>query len=70
MQKPKEHIRHCLLYEYKLDRNACEAALNMYRVIGKGAVSTATTCRWFERFRNKDYSLEDDQRSRRPSKID
>jgi transposase len=36
----------------------------------KGAVSTATACRWFNSFRNKDYSLEDDQRSGRPTEID
>jgi hypothetical protein len=29
----------------------------------------AANC-WFERFRNKDYSLEDEQRSGRPSEID
>ena len=28
----------------------------------KGAVSTATVFRWFERFCNKEYSLEDEQR--------
>ena len=49
-KKSKERIRHCLLYEYKLGCNASEAARNIYRVIGKGAVSTATEFRWFERF--------------------
>ena len=70
MQKSKEHIRHCLLYDYKLGINASEAARNISRVLGEGAVSKATACRWYERFRNKDYSLEDEQRSGRPSEID
>ena len=59
-----------MLYECKLGRNASEAARSMCRGICKGAVSTATACRWFERFRNKDYSLEDEQRSGGSSEID
>ena len=66
----KEHIRHYLLYEYKLGRNATEASRNICRGIGKDAASTATACSWFESFHNKDYSLEDEQRLGRPSKID
>jgi histone-lysine N-methyltransferase SETMAR len=30
----------------------------------------ATACRWFERFRNKDYSLKDEPKSGRPAEID
>ena len=60
MQKSKEH---------KLGRNASEAARNICRVIGKGAVSTATACRWFELFRDNNYSSEDEHRSGRPSEI-
>ncbi len=70
MQKSKVQIRHCLLYEYKLGHNASEAARNICRGKGKGAVSTAAACRWFKIFRNKDDSLEDDQRSGRSTEID
>ena len=69
MQKSKEHSRHCSLYEHKLGRNASDAARKICRGIGKGAVSRAMVCRWFERFRNNDFSLEDEQRSGRPSEI-
>ena len=70
MQKSKRQIRQCLLHEYKLGHNASEAARNICRGLGKGTVSRPTAWRWFERFRNKDYSLEDDQRSGRPTEID
>ena len=59
-----------MLCEFKLGRNASEEARNICRAIDEDVVSTATACRWFERFRNKDYSLEDEQRSGRPSESD
>ena len=34
------------------------ARRNICRTNGKRAVSTKTACRWFERFRNGDFSLE------------
>ncbi len=58
-----------MLYEYKLGHNASEGARNICRGKGKGTVSRYTVWRWFKRFRNKDYSLEDEQRSGRPAEI-
>jgi hypothetical protein len=45
MEKSKEHIRLCLLYDYKLGLNASEAVRSICRGLGKDAVSKAT--RWF-----------------------
>ena len=70
MQKSKGHIRQCLLYEYQLGHSASEATRNICSTKGKDAVSTTTAWRWFSRFRNKDYSLQDEIRSGRPMDID
>lgn len=69
MQNSKEHIRHCLLYEYQLGHSAIEAGKNICQAIGEGVISTATAYRWYERFRNGDYSLEDEPRPGQPTKI-
>ena len=56
--------RQCFLHYYKLGHNAGEAERKMCQSIGKDAVSTNTACRWFERFRNGDFSLEGEQLSK------
>ena len=53
-----------------LGQNASEAKRNICRANGKRAVSTKTACRWFERFRNGDFSLDDEPKSGRPTEID
>lgn len=70
MQNSKEHIRHCLLYEYQLGSTATAAARNICRVVDTDAVTHTTAARWFDRFRRGDYSLQDEARSGRPTTID
>ena len=43
--------------------------LDICQATGENAVSNATACRWFDRFRNKDYSFQDEDRSGRPFEI-
>lgn len=70
MEKSKDHMRHCILYEYQLGHSAAEATRNICNAIGQGTVSTTTVYRWFERFDKNDNSLEDEARSGRPIELD
>ena len=63
MEKSKKTIRECLLYEYQLNNNAAIATQNICVPKFQETVSFVTAKRWFKRFRNEDFSLQDDLRS-------
>jgi [histone H3]-lysine36 N-dimethyltransferase SETMAR len=65
----KEHLRHCLLYEYHRKSSAKEAFENLRLVYCLNVVCYETVKRWFKRFRKNDFSLNDSKRLGRPSSI-
>ncbi|XP_029648940.1 histone-lysine N-methyltransferase SETMAR-like [Octopus sinensis] len=63
----KQHIRHCLLYEFRRNSSTTEAMKNICQVYPDAV--KARTCRlWFKRFKDGDYDISDRPRSgRRPA---
>lgn len=68
MATEKSHLRHVILYEFQLGRRAAEATRNIQSALGDYAVSKNTCKRWFRKFKNGDFSLQDLPRSGRPQR--
>ena len=65
-----EHLRACLLYEYRLGISAAETHRRLCTVFGQNIVSKTTVYGWFNRFMAGNETLEDEPRSGRPPEID
>ena len=63
-------IRIIYYYEFKLSNNASRATSNINHAFGKGTANSRTVQRWFKSFQSGKESLENDVKSRPPTKID
>lgn len=66
----KYQYRTIFLYEYKLGTKATETARKINNAFGPATVNQRMVQRWFKRFRQGDYALEDEDGRGRPSKVD
>ena len=66
----KKQIRAIFLFEFKMGRKAAETTRNINNAFGPGTAKERTVQWWFKKFRKGDESLEDDERSARPSEVD
>jgi len=65
----KEHIRFSIHFAFHLKKNAAEATAIICAAYGENAGSHTTRKRWYQKFRQGDFSLEDESRAGRPQKI-
>lgn len=63
-------FRIIMFYEFKLGRNSAQTARNINQVWGEGSISESTVQRWFKKFREGDFSLEDKEGRGRSSSLD
>jgi len=70
MSEVSLHIRHCLLFLFDSNVVAGEAHRRLQEIYGEDAPSRKTCYRWWQRFEEGDRSLEDKDRSGRPTEID
>lgn len=69
MNENKIHFRHILLYEFRKGTKAMIAMKNICDIYGESRISERTCRKWFKRFRDGNFDIEDDSRSGRHSKV-
>ena len=66
----RDHLRICLLYDFKSGLNARQSTGRINEAFGLSTIGQSTAYVWFQRFQEGDCSTEDSPRSGRPSEID
>ena len=70
MNIEKTRFRICMLYDFKLGKNAIESHRSLCKAFVEDTISLRQCQRWFQRFRDGDVSLEDEERGRPLQVID
>jgi len=66
----KEHIRFSIYFAFHLKKYAAKATEMNYVAYGENAISHTTRKKWYQKFRQGDFRLEDESHAERPQKIE
>ena len=70
MKISRRELRVLLLHEFRLGHKANEATSNICGTMGKDVLSIRTAQRWFNRFKNGNFELDDLPHTGRPLEVD
>ena len=62
----KQHFRHLLFFAFHRGQKAAEAARDICMVYGEGVIGESTARKWFAKFKNGNFDIDDTPRSGRP----
>ena len=66
----KQHFRHLLFFTFHLGQKAAEAAQDICMVYGEGVIDESMARKWFAKFKNVNFDIDNMLRSGRSSEFD
>ena len=66
----KQHFQYLLFFVFHQGQKAAEAAWDICMVYGEGVIGKSTARKWFAKFKNGNFDINDMPCSRRPSEFD
>ena len=66
----KQHFRHLLFFTFHQGQKAAEAARDICMVYREGVIGKSTARKWFEKFKNGNFDIDNMSYSGRPSEFD
>ena len=66
----KQHFPHLLFFVFYRGQKAAEADRDICMVYGEGVIGESTARKWFAKFKNGNFDIDDTPRSGRPSEFD
>lgn len=69
MDVDKQHSRHCILFCFQMKKRTAKTVKLINSTMGENHVNLSTIQRWFARFRDNNFGLEDDSHTGAPKKV-